>query len=349
MEDDEDDLYAENSPPPSDPTLSNAPTHQPDDDEASEDMDEYDSESDSDVDIITERPEGEPTQPFVVPSFISQPLSCTANLASRTTQLPGIQLVQRPEGGASSAAIPIVAPPPPDTAAAYAASAASKPDSSSQPRPQITVQSGLSFPAVRSSTVDVKATPIYTPLGKPITEVEIDSDLIEHEKPWRRPGATQSDYFNYGFDEFTWSTYCLRQRTMAEGIKEQKNENSQFEMMFGGGMMGGGMPAADPMAAMGGMGAMAAMGPMGGMGAMGMSDQQSFQVAMMEAMQQQGVSDPSKVNFDAFMSQMQGGGMGQQGVPSGPSVQQQQQNYAGGNWQNRGGGGYGRGKRGQRW
>lgn len=67
MEEDEDDLYAENGPAPSDPTPNNAPIHQPDDDEASEDMDEDESESDSDVDIITERPDGEVTQPFVVP------------------------------------------------------------------------------------------------------------------------------------------------------------------------------------------------------------------------------------------------------------------------------------------
>ena len=72
----------------------------------------------------------------------------------------------------------------------------------------------------------------------------------------------------------------------------------------------------------------AAMGGMGG--AMGMPNQQDFQAAMMDAMRLQGMFDPSKLDFNAFMSQMQGseGGMiGQQNVPSGPSAQQQ--NYGG--------------------
>jgi len=203
----------------------------------------------------------------------------------------------------------------------------------------------------------VNGNPVYPPIGKPIADIEIDVDLIEHEKPWRRPGADQSDWFNYGFDEFTWSTYTLRQKTVAGAIVEQKEENTQFEMMFGGG--GGMMPgmpaaAANPMTA----NPMAAMA--GGMpGGMGMPDQQEFQVAMMEAMRQQGVSDPSKVDFNAFMAQLQGGGMmGQPNIPVGPSGGQQ--NYDQGNWQGGGGGGgnyqqgggrggYGRGKRGQRY
>lgn len=31
------------------------------------------------------------------------------------------------------------------------------------------------------------------------------------DKPWRHPGVDISDYFNYGFDEFTWMAYCSRQ------------------------------------------------------------------------------------------------------------------------------------------
>lgn len=42
-----------------------------------------------------------------------------------------------------------------------------------------------------------------------ITEVDLDS---LDDKPWRRPGAHQADYFNYGFDEFTWKAHCARQR-----------------------------------------------------------------------------------------------------------------------------------------
>ncbi|XP_038136628.1 uncharacterized protein fip1l1a [Cyprinodon tularosa] len=31
------------------------------------------------------------------------------------------------------------------------------------------------------------------------------------EKPWRRPGADISNYFNYGFDEESWRAYCAKQ------------------------------------------------------------------------------------------------------------------------------------------
>jgi hypothetical protein len=31
------------------------------------------------------------------------------------------------------------------------------------------------------------------------------------EKPWRKPGADLSDYFNYGFNEETWRSYCAKQ------------------------------------------------------------------------------------------------------------------------------------------
>jgi pre-mRNA 3'-end-processing factor FIP1 len=215
---------------------------------------------------------------------------------------------------------------------------------------QQALKSGKSFPEVRTSQIDVSGDPVYAPVGKPISQVEIDADLAEHEKPWRRPGADQADYFNYGFDEFTWSTYCLRQKTMAEAIVEQKAENEKFEMMFGGGMVPGmpGAAAAAPAAAAAAMGG----GGAGGAG-MQMPNQQDFQRAMMQAMEEQGTSDPNQLDFSLFMSRMQGGGGGgmanQGNIPSGPASQQQGGYGGGGNWQQQQGG-YGRGgKRQQRW
>ena len=41
------------------------------------------------------------------------------------------------------------------------------------------------------------------------TAVEVDLDSLE-EKPWRKPGADITDYFNYGFTEETWAAYCNR-------------------------------------------------------------------------------------------------------------------------------------------
>lgn len=43
--------------------------------------------------------------------------------------------------------------------------------------------------------------------------IEFNIEAIE-EKPWRKPGADITDYFNYGFNEDTWRAYCERQKKM---------------------------------------------------------------------------------------------------------------------------------------
>lgn len=40
---------------------------------------------------------------------------------------------------------------------------------------------------------------------------EFSIDSLE-DKPWRKPGADITDYFNYGFNEDTWRAYCERQK-----------------------------------------------------------------------------------------------------------------------------------------
>lgn len=45
--------------------------------------------------------------------------------------------------------------------------------------------------------------------GVPAAEFNLDS--LE-DKPWRKPGADITDYFNYGFNEDTWKAYCERQK-----------------------------------------------------------------------------------------------------------------------------------------
>ncbi|XP_035627681.1 pre-mRNA 3'-end-processing factor FIP1-like isoform X1 [Oncorhynchus keta] len=52
--------------------------------------------------------------------------------------------------------------------------------------------------------------------GAPVAEVEMD---IFEDKPWRKPGADLSDYFNYGFNEETWKGYCERQRRLQLGLE----------------------------------------------------------------------------------------------------------------------------------
>ncbi|XP_050432675.1 pre-mRNA 3'-end-processing factor FIP1 [Adelges cooleyi] len=47
--------------------------------------------------------------------------------------------------------------------------------------------------------------------GVPSHEYSIETT---EEKPWLKPGADITDYFNYGFNENTWLAYCERQRKM---------------------------------------------------------------------------------------------------------------------------------------
>lgn len=42
---------------------------------------------------------------------------------------------------------------------------------------------------------------------------EFSIDSLD-EKPWRKPGADITDYFNYGFNEETWRAYCEKQKRM---------------------------------------------------------------------------------------------------------------------------------------
>ncbi|XP_056394853.1 pre-mRNA 3'-end-processing factor FIP1-like isoform X2 [Hyla sarda] len=51
--------------------------------------------------------------------------------------------------------------------------------------------------------------------GIPVLEVDLDTF---EEKPWRKPGADLSDYFNYGFNEATWKVYCEKQRRLQLGL-----------------------------------------------------------------------------------------------------------------------------------
>ncbi|KAL0265632.1 UNVERIFIED_CONTAM: hypothetical protein PYX00_011345 [Menopon gallinae] len=51
--------------------------------------------------------------------------------------------------------------------------------------------------------------------GQGIYDFEIDN---MEEKPWEKPGADITDYFNYGFNEHTWKKYCAAQREFVKGM-----------------------------------------------------------------------------------------------------------------------------------
>jgi pre-mRNA 3'-end-processing factor FIP1 len=60
--------------------------------------------------------------------------------------------------------------------------------------------------------------PALLPDGSGRSLFELDLEALER-KDWRLPGSDISDWFNYGFDEFTWVEYVRRRREM-EGMVE---------------------------------------------------------------------------------------------------------------------------------
>ncbi|XP_073790188.1 pre-mRNA 3'-end-processing factor FIP1 isoform X2 [Danio rerio] len=48
--------------------------------------------------------------------------------------------------------------------------------------------------------------------------LQVDVESFE-EKPWRKPGADLSDYFNYGFNEDSWKVYCDKQRRLRMSLE----------------------------------------------------------------------------------------------------------------------------------
>lgn len=50
----------------------------------------------------------------------------------------------------------------------------------------------------------------------PIIDADPEDDALFEDRPWRRPGADLTDYFNFGFDEQSWREYCVKQRTLRD-------------------------------------------------------------------------------------------------------------------------------------
>ncbi|KAI9847054.1 MAG: hypothetical protein M1837_003172 [Sclerophora amabilis] len=254
---------------------------------------EEEDESDSDIDIITERKDGSKPEPPQQPAKYNS----IRNLPART-----------------ASSDPITKPPPQIKAETPA------------PGKPATTKTGSDYPAVATSKIDVDAKPIYDQTGKAITELDIDEDLKEHDKPWRVPGSDLSDYFNYGFDEFTWTLYCMKQDKTRARVEGEKKEFANGMMMGMDGMPAGmpGMPA--PSAAPQTNTAMPQMP--------GMPDIPPEMQAMMAQMMASGM-DPSQMAqmdpamFQAAMGQANGGNQaqgfnpGQQGFGAQAPNQQQ--------------------------
>ncbi|CAZ82352.1 unnamed protein product [Tuber melanosporum] len=207
------------------------------------DLEEEVDDSEDEIEFVIERKDGTRPEPPPQPSRYNQvrmaptrPIPESSSSAKATTPQPSTSTTPHPPTG---------------------------PASSQHPHP----------PTSSSSKLDLNGNPAYH--GTPIKSISLDSDtLLPSDKPWRKPGADVTDYFNYGFDEFTWTAYCQKQESMREEFDPRK---MMEQMMLLSGMTGGlGMPGivVDPSAVNVGVGgmdmntaaAMMAFNPTGGGG-----------------------------------------------------------------------------------
>lgn len=242
---------------------------------------------------------------------------------------------------AAKSATPSI-PPKTETPRLTPASVAGKPSGPQKP--------GSAYPAQHTSTIDVHVNPVHPATGKTILASDMDTDFPD-DKPWRRPGTDMSDYFNYGFDEFTWASYCLKQQELRKEVNDQKKQLEDMQAFLGvpGGAGMPGMPGMPPTGGTpaGGTPVPQGAGPQPGMPAMsGMPGMPDMPPDMMQAvfasMMAQGM-DPSSMDTMTFMQHaqaMMGGSQPGAGGPQGGQPgfgNQPQQGYGG---QQMGYGGY---------
>ena len=75
-----------------------------------------------------------------------------------------------------------------------------------------------------ANPIDLNRTGMYE--NTPIYNVNLDT---LNERPWRKPGADISDYFNYGFDEQSWRMYCLKQKQLRDEYAQ--NTGREYEKL----------------------------------------------------------------------------------------------------------------------
>lgn len=78
-------------------------------------------------------------------------------------------------------------------------------------KPAVSTGEGQSTTGPSSSTIDIGAIAMLD--GESLLDIDIEGF---DEKPWRKPGADITDYFNFGFNEVSWKQYCYKQKQLRE-------------------------------------------------------------------------------------------------------------------------------------
>lgn len=297
--------------------------HEAEDEEEGE---EIESDSDDDIKFITETEDVVKTEPDAYVNMQADDSPLTKYLSQKNLHRPGSQ----PNDGRPSATPgrDIKREHTPQVNIANV-NRISTPHSDGRP--------GTDYAARHTSTLDpMNGNPIHPATGKPILETDLDNDFKdESSKPWRKPGADITDYFNYGFDEFTWASYCLKKQNMPKEIKAINQETEQIKAFMD--QMPGTMPGMPSMPQNAPQGPTPAVPEMAGM------PNQSEMQQMMEFFKSQGI-DPMQMD-PTQMSSMMMMGMGGQGMQPGQQPPAGPAGFGGGHQDNFGGRGRGRGRR----
>lgn len=83
------------------------------------------------------------------------------------------------------------------------------------------------IPATKPGGVDINAVGAID--GVELFDVDLDG---AEDKPWRKPGADLTDYFNYGFNENIWRAYCHKQKMMRDNPFAGGKVNLHAYLMF---------------------------------------------------------------------------------------------------------------------
>ena len=109
-----------------------------------------------------------------------------------------------------------------------------------------------------------------------------------------------TDFFNYGFDEFTWASYCLKQKDLQKEVSDSKKQMEEMQNFLS---MPSGMP---PMPSM----PVPPPGAQPGMPSMGGAAEFPPEMhQMMAQMMSQGM-DVQQMDPASFMQMMQAGAVG---------------------------------------
>lgn len=90
-------------------------------------------------------------------------------------------------------------------------------------------QDSTAVPTQQKTGLDINKVGTYD--GVDIFDVDLNAF---QDKPWRKPGADLTDFFNFGFNEDSWKEYCNKQKMIRDEVMMQRHYYEGYHDMYGG-------------------------------------------------------------------------------------------------------------------